>query len=175
MSSPAREEADEAAAPAAHDEIWDYVPLIHEAMDERDIKQRKLALKTGISKTRLALLLHHDRSKRARMSLVEFHIILRALDIDIHHAIICVDALRDRGLLREERYATLIAMLGELFKDLPRQLIIALEEIEGIDGSEVRREWAKPLQAAVIAKLVKEICAVLKRRALFGEDDPFAM
>lgn len=175
MSSLACKQAEEAAAPAACEEDWDYVPLILQAMADSDTGQRKLALKTGLSKTRLALLLHREPSKRSKMTLAEFHHILHALDIDIIEAIISVETFRDRQLLREERYSTLIAMLSEVFKDLPRQLIIALEELDGIDGSEVRREWAKPLQAAVIARLVKEITDVMRRRALFGDGEMLAI
>ncbi len=48
-------------------------------------------------------------------------------------------------------------------------LVAALEEIEGMDGSEVRREWAGPLQAAVVQRLVKEVSSVLVRRANLSE------
>jgi hypothetical protein len=139
--------------------------MILQAMAEKDTGQRKLALKTGISKTRLALILHHDPAKRAAMTLVEFQTVLHALDINIIQAIIRVEAFRDQELLHDARYATLIAMLSEMFRGLPSMLVAALEEIEGMDGSEVRREWAGPLQAAVVQRLVKEVSSVLVRRA----------
>jgi hypothetical protein len=44
-------------------------------------------------------------------------------------------------------------------------LVAALDEIEGMDGTEVRKEWAGPLRQAVIEKLVKEVGAVMARRA----------
>ena len=40
-----------------------------------------------------------------------------------------------------------------------------LDEIEGMDGTEIRTEWAGPLRQAVIEKLVKEVGAVMARRA----------
>ncbi len=76
---------------------------------------------------------------------------------------IIVDGPLRRGQL------TLIAMLSEVFRGLPSMLIAALEEIEGMDGSEVRREWAGPLQTAVVQRLVKEVSSVLARRASLSE------
>lgn len=169
MSSLARIDAAEPSAEAGNDEQRDYIPIILRAMAEQDLGQRKLALKTGVSKTRLALLLHSDPAKRIPMTLVEFQTILNALDINIIQAIIRVESFRDQKLVDEERYATLIAMLSEVFRGLPAMLVTALEEIEGIDGTEVRREWAGPLQAAVVARLVKEVSNVLTRRASFAE------
>ena len=169
MSSLARRGGTEATASAVDDEQRDYIPMILQAMAEKDTGQRKLALKTGISKTRLALILHHDPAKRAFMTLVEFQTVLHALDINIIQAIIRVETFRDQKLLRDQRYATLIAMLSEVFKGLPSMLIAALEEIEGMDGSEVRREWAGPLQTAVVQRLVKEVRSVLTRIAQLSE------
>ena len=169
MSSLARIDAAEPPGDGGNDEQRDYIPVILRAMAEQNISQRKLALKAGISKTRLALLLHSDPTKRVAMTLVEFQTILSALEINLLQAIIRVETLRDQKLADDERYATLIAMLGEVFKGLPSMLVTALEEIDGLDGTEVRREWAGPLQAAVVARLVKEVSNVMTRRASFAE------
>jgi len=173
MSSHAIVAAEEGAALEAIEEQRDYIPLILQAMADKDTAQRKLALKTGISKTRLALLLHSNPAKRIAMTLREFQTILRALDISIIQAIIQVEAFHGLELLQEERYATLIAMLCEVFRGLPMKLINALEELEGIDGSEVRKEWAYPLQKAVVKRLIDEVLAVMDRRARFAQSDDF--
>lgn len=134
-------------------------------MSGQNVGQRKLALKTGISKTRLGLLLHSDPGKRAAMYLYEFQQILDALDINIAQAIIAVETYQDPSVFRDVRFQTSLAMLAELFKGLPSMLVAALDEIEGMDGTEVRKEWAGPLRQAVIEKLVKEVSAVMARRA----------
>lgn len=164
MSSPARIEAPEGADSSVNDEQRDFIPLILAAMSERNIGQRKLALKAGISKSRLGLLLHGNPARRATMSLPEFQRILGALDINIVQAIITVETFRDQALFLDERFATSIAMLTDLFKGLPSMLVAALDEIEGMDGTEVRKEWAGPLRQAVVEKLVKEVSAVMARR-----------
>ncbi|WP_337847836.1 XRE family transcriptional regulator [Sphingomonas sp.] len=138
-------------------------------MAAKDTAQRKLALKTGIGKTRLALLLHSNPAKRIPMTLREFQTILSALDISIIQAIIQVETFHGMELLQEERYATLIAMLCEVFRGLPRKVIDALEELEGIDGSEVRKNWAEPLQKAVVKRLITEVLAIIDRRERFAQ------
>lgn len=165
MSSFAHIEASDEGCCSAGADQRDFIPLILEAMSEHGIGQRKLALKTGISKTRLGLLLHHDPAKRAAMYLFEFQQILDALDINIIQAIIAVETYRNPKLFLDERFQTSIAMLAELFEGLPSMLVAALDEIEGMDGSEVRKEWAGPLRQAVVEKLVKEVGAVMARRA----------
>src|SRR3546814_10828381 len=52
-------------------------------MDRKDIPQRKLAALTGISKTRLGLLLHSDPTKRSPMPVDVLQLILHALGPDI--------------------------------------------------------------------------------------------
>jgi hypothetical protein len=99
------------------------------------------------------------------MYLCEFQKILDALGINIVQAMIAVETYRDPKLFHDERFQTSIAMLTELFKGLPSMLVAALDEIEGMDGTEVRKEWAGPLRQAVIEKLVKEVSAVMARRA----------
>lgn len=169
MSSPARIEASEDVGNSVNGNQRDFIPLILEAMSEKNVGQRKLALKAGISKSRLGLLLHSDPGKRATMSLREFQQILDALDINIVQAIITVETYRDQRLFHDERFATSIAMLTELFQGLPSMLLSALDEIEGMDGTEVRKEWAGPLRKALVEKLVKEVSAVMARRDFLSE------
>jgi hypothetical protein len=147
----------------------DFIQLILERMVEQSIGQRTLALKSGISKTRLGLLLHSNPTKRVGMSLAEFQQILEALDLDIVQAAIAVEADCNQPLFHDQRFATSIAMLSELFKGLPAMLLAALDDIEGMDGTEVRKEWAGPLRQAVIEKMVKEVGAVMARRAHFAQ------
>ncbi|MCW2351795.1 XRE family transcriptional regulator [Sphingobium sp. B12D2B] len=156
---------DDAGCRAASLKRCDVIPLILEAMSEQGLGQRKLAVKTGISKTRIGLLLHSDPTKRAPIFFWEFLQILAALDINVAQAVIALETYRDPKLFHDERFQTSIAMLTELFKGLPAMLVDALDEIEGMDGTEIRKEWAGPLRQAVIEKLVKEVCAVMARRA----------
>lgn len=164
MSSLARIEPAEGNDDPKNGQKRDYIPLILDAMSDGNIGQRKLALMAGLSKSRLGLLLHSDPAKRARMTLCEFRQILNALNINIIQAVITVETYGDPELFHDERFATSIAMLTDLFKDLPAMLVAALDEIEGMDGTEVRKEWAGPLRQAVVEKLVKEVTAVMARR-----------
>jgi transcriptional regulator with XRE-family HTH domain len=156
---------DGAAAQRLANRKQDFIPLIRRAMDDRGIRLRELGLRTGMSKSRLGLLLHGNAAKRPVMDMREFQCILGALGIDLIQAIICVETLREDEFLHSARYATLIPMLCEMFRQLPADLISALEKIEGFDGTEIRREWADGLRRAVIKRIVLEASKVASRRS----------
>ncbi|WP_162928308.1 XRE family transcriptional regulator [Sphingopyxis terrae] len=153
----------------ATDQEWDLVPLIVNAMAEKNAGQRKLAVQSQISKSRLGLLLHSDPAKRATMSVPELRRILVALGIPLMQVAIAVDAPLVGPLFHDERFANSISMLIDAFKELPSMLVTALDEIEGLDGTEVRKEWAGPLRQAVVEKLIKEVTAVMARRDVLSQ------
>ncbi|WP_249341748.1 XRE family transcriptional regulator [Sphingomonas sp. 3P27F8] len=151
----------------------DYVPVILRAMAETDTAQRKLAGKTGISKSRLGVLLHRDPAKRAPMTVNEFETILHALGTNIVQAFVRLETFPQDEPISDERHATLIVMLCEFFVSLPKKLIEVLDALDGLDGSEVRKEWASPLQKAVIKRVADEVMAVTERRARLAQSDDF--
>lgn len=152
------------------DESRLYIGLIRRTVTERGLSLRDLALKAGLSKSRVGRILHSDPRERVPVTLNEFQALLRALEIDIIQAIIKVEAISDMQVLADERYVALIAMLAKLFKGLPSGLVEALAEIDGLDGSEVRKEWAPQLQMFVIKKMVHEVTNVMRRREQIFED-----
>ena len=163
------ERGDDPQAGGSWDDKQDYVPLMLQAMGDHAIGLRALALKTGIGKSRLGLLLHRNPAKRSAMTLVEFQRILDALDMDLIEAVVSIEILqaaRREGVARHRR---LVGMLCAMFRDLPANLIAELDEVDGIDGTEVRPEWAPVLQRAVIKRLVHEIAAVVSRRTTLSE------
>ena len=143
----------------------DYVPLIMQAMESQDLGIRQMALRVNIKKSRLGTILHRDPAKRSAMTLPEFQAILRALNIDVMHAIISVEMARDLELMGDERFVTLVSMLSTLFHGLPHRIIEALRDIEGMDGTEIHKEWGTYFQSAVIKKIVSEISMILQRRS----------
>jgi transcriptional regulator with XRE-family HTH domain len=155
-------------AQEAHGQL--YIDLMRQAMAAKDLGLRPLAQKTGISKSRLGRILHPKLAERSPITMGEFRVLLEALDIDLLQAIIKVESIRDRQVSADERYVALIAMLANLFKELPGSLIEALAEIDGLDGSEVRREWAPRLKTVVIKRMVQEVTDVMRRREQIFED-----
>lgn len=162
-------------SPQASRERGNYVSLILHIMARDGTGQRKLSLKTGISKSRLGVLLHRDPAKRASMTVEELETILEALDTSIIPAVILMETFAQEASRAEERYGTLIVMLCEFFLSLPRKLIDVLDALEGLDGSEVRREWASPLQKAVVKRVTEEVIAVTERRARLAQSDDFRL
>jgi hypothetical protein len=146
----------------------DYVPLILQTMAEKNTTHRRLALLTGISKSRLGVLLHKAREKRATMTLPEFERILHALGMNLVHAYICLNAFKDLDSDYKKYYSSAVLMLCDICLGSPRKMIGALEELGGIDGTEIRQHWSPALQKALIKRVSAEIEIVHKRR-----DHPF--
>ncbi len=153
----------------------DYVPLILEMMVAQGVSQRALAGKSGITKSRLGLLLHRDAAKRSVMTLPELEKILDALGTNLLQAYTCLETFSDLETLDPQRHSTIISMLCDMFAGLPRKTIDALDEINGLDGSEVRRDWGVPLQRAVIRRVSEEVVKIRERRARLADSDDFAL
>jgi len=147
--------------------VRDYIPYILQAMADQNVSIRKLALKTGIRRGRLSNLLRLDLDPSAResMTLVEFQTILHVLGIGFIQAVLGVETLRDLSLLHDGRFSTMMQMISEVFASLPITLVNALNEVEGMDGTEIRREWATPLRDGVVDRVVREVAAIIERAA----------
>ena len=139
----------------------------------KDVGQRRLAELTGIGKSRLGLLLHSDADKRSPLTVDELQIILHALGTDMIAAYMRTKAGEKIEQPLIERHDALISMLSDAFVDLPEMLIVLLEEFDGIDGSEVRRDWAPAIRRALARRLVEEVNAKLERRARLAQSDDF--
>src|SRR3546814_3582924 len=98
---------------------------------------------------------------------------LHALGTNILQAYICIETFKGLELPDRERYATVISVLCEMFAGLPRKIIEALDEINGIDGSEVKRDWGAPLQKAVVKRVAEEVVKIRERRARITDGDDF--
>ena len=147
----------------------DYIPFIRQAMTDRHLSIRKLARLTGIRRDRLSGLLKTEEDARgSRVSYAEFQIILATLGIDFLQAVRDANALRDLSRLHDERFSSAMQMLGEVTSTLPLHLANALNEIEGMDGTEVRREWAEPVRDGVVDLIVRNVVKTIERRISLG-------
>lgn len=153
----------------------DYVQLIVHAMETQDLGIRQLALRVNIKKSRLGVILHRDPAKRSAMTLPEFQAILRALNIDVMQAIISAELARDPELSGDARFTALVAMLSTLFQGLPNRIVEALRELEGMDGSEVHKEWGTYFQSAVTKRMVSEVSRIVQRRAMLERGNDFSL
>lgn len=152
-----------------------YVLLIQHELKVRHLGLRQLELRTRINRARLGRILHRDPAKRHAMTLAEFRALLDALELDPVEAIVAVELIHDPEFAHDERFAKVAVMLSALFKGLPQKLVEALHELDGMDGSEIRKEWGTYFQRAVVNRMVHEVGQVLERRARMASDsDPFS-
>ena len=148
-----------------------YIEVIHNLMADKDTAQRSLAKKAGISKTRLALLLHKNPEKRSRLTVEELDRILHALGTNIVDALMRADALQGLDPSDRERYQSVVDFVCEFVVGLGKKIIEALDGIDGVDGSEVRKEWAIVLQKGIVEDISKAVAKMMERRALIAERD----
>lgn len=172
MTSVARSMVDsdpaDAGKPVSNDNILlgDYCAFLADAVAAHSLSLRKLALITGIDRRRLADILRPKISENIRtgMTLSEFHVILRALGIRVIDAVMAVEVLTGRGILEDRRFSTMLQMVSEMMTGLPCLLAEALNEIDDLDGSEIRKDWAGPIRRGIVEKVVKEVTAKIQRR-----------
>lgn len=142
-------------------------------MAAHDAGQRQLARMTGISKSRLGALLHRNPTKRAVMAVPELEKILHALGMTLLQALACLETYAHFDPRTRERYGVLVIMLCNMFAGLPARVIMTLEEINGIDGSEVNLGWSSPLQKGVVTRIATEAVQTQMRRARMAQGDVF--
>lgn len=107
------------------------------------------------------------------MTVGELETILHALGTNMVQAFMRLETFPHAEPAEDARHGPLITMLCDTFISLPRNLIEVLDTFDGLDGSEVRQEWASPLQKAVIKRIAQEVLAVTERRARFAQNDDF--
>ena len=152
-----------------------YVLLILQEMEARQIGLRRMELKTRINRARLGRILHRDPGKRSAMTILEFRTMLRALEIDPIEAIVATELLRDVEPTQDGRFDKVGVMLATLVRGLPQRLAEALHDVDGMDGSEIREEWGTYFQKALVNRMVHEVGQILERRAkLSSSADPFS-
>lgn len=153
----------------------DYVLLILQEMEARQLGLRRMELKAQINRARLGRILHRDAAKRSAMTLLEFRAILKALEIDPIEAIVAMELVRELEPTQDARFAKLATMLATLVRGLPQRLVEALHDLDGMDGTEIREEWGTYFQKAVVNRMVHEVVQILERRAkLSSIADPFS-
>ncbi len=141
-----------------------FLAVILEDMAHKRLSVRDLADATGIGKSRLGAVLHRNVAKRPPITVPELAMLLEALDIHILQAWLKGEALIHIGLYGDSRLKRLLPLLAEFYLDLPRKLLDAMTQIEGADGTELRRGWSEPFSNAVAKRMAHEINRVVERR-----------
>lgn len=141
-----------------------FLAVILEDMANKRLSVRDLAGATGIGKSRLGAVLHRNVAKRPAITVPELQRLLDALDIHILQAWLKGEALIQIGLYGDSRLNRLLPLLAEFYLDLPRKLLEAMTQIEGADGTELRRGWSEPFSNAVAKRMAHEITRVVERR-----------
>ena len=149
----------------------DYIHYILKLMEDQGLSVRRLAMRTGIPRQRLTNILRRDTEHRSGqcMTVPELQTILCAFDLGLTEAILGVEVLRRPADAHDPRYTTLMQMISELVARLPIRLITELSGVDGMDGTEIRREWAAPLCNGLVDRVVHEVSMIIKRRGALDQ------
>jgi hypothetical protein len=153
--------------------VGDYVPLILQTMAEKNATHRRLAELTGISKSRMGVLLHVNPKRRKTMTLPEFERILHALGMNLVHAYVCLKTFKDLEPYYRQCYSGAVFMLCDICVGTPLKMIPVLEALGGVDGTEIRQTWSPAFQNSFIKKVAEEVEAIHERRERLSKTDDF--
>lgn len=126
---------------------------------------RKLALVCGLNKTRLGYILHPDPCKRRVAQNAEILLILKAMGLNPIQASVMMEASH----YSDETFTSLFDLLARLYVALPLLVMNAIKDIQGMDGSLIRPEWAEALAVANAKKLKEVVMQCQLRRDLLTE------
>ena len=126
---------------------------------------RKLALVCGLNKTRLGYILHPDPCKRRVAQNAEILLILKAMGLNPIQASVMMEASH----YSDETFTSLFDLLARLYVALPLLVMNAIKDIQGMDGSLIRPEWAEALAIGIAKKLKEVVMQCQLRRDLLTE------
>lgn len=150
-------------------ELEDYILA---RMKIAGVSVRNLAIMTGLTKTRLHEGLHGEAAKRVPFRVPEMTSILDALNINPLEGFYAKEVLRSITDVTFDEVISVTAMLCELNRGLPQEVITAIRAIDGLELNDVRREHGTAARALLVRLLGDRYAAVvrLRRKADCFED-----
>ncbi|TVV76944.1 hypothetical protein [Sphingomonas solaris] len=140
------------------------VDFILARMSVRNLSRRQVASITGIGRTRLQTILHAEVDKRTPMRMDEFHMILEKLGIGQLEVAIAADVIDNQPDVTVETVSSVVSMLAELMRGLPRELIGMVYHIDGLEHSDVRPEHGGRMRELVVRSLASHYRNLADRR-----------
>ncbi|MET0376067.1 MAG: hypothetical protein ABW128_17645 [Rhizorhabdus sp.] len=140
------------------------VNFILARMSVRNLSRRQVAVITGIGRTRLQTILHAEVDKRSPMRMDEFHVILEKLGIGQLEAALAADVIDNQPDVTVEAVSSVVLMLAELMRGLPKELIGMVYHIDGLEHSDVRPEHGGHMRELVVRSLASHYRDIVNRR-----------
>lgn len=126
---------------------------------------RKLAIACGLNKTRLGYILHPELDKRRVAQSPEIMVVLRAMGLNPIQASVVMEASH----YSDGTFSSLFDLLARLYVELPLLVMNAIKDIQGLDGSHIKPEWAEALAIGIAKKLKEVLIQCQLRRDLLTE------
>ena len=140
------------------------VDFILARIEANGTSKRRVALQTGISRSRLGKVLHNSAEKRCPIKLDEIAQLLRALGISHMEAKLAAEQFEKSSQCKAEAVTNVASMLTAVFEGLPEQLADIIAHIDGLEFDDIRREHGKRVRALVVKVLTDEYTDMAQRR-----------
>ena len=126
--------------------------------------KRRVALQTGISRSRLGKVLHNSAEKRCPIKLDEIALLLAALGVSQIEAMLAAELLETSGRSQVEKVSNVASMLTEVFVGLPEEMAEIIEHIDGLEFNDIRREHGRRVRALIVKTITEQYTEMAQRR-----------
>jgi hypothetical protein len=138
------------------------------------LSTRRLAMLTGLGRSRCHYTLHAQHEKRRPLRLDEVDLIIDAVGIDMIEAALANDVmLRDDGEdggTADHANDRILGLLSEMLRGLPGRISEIVQHIDGLDAEDIRREHGRKLQAVLIRHVERLYSEYASRKDIRLED-----
>jgi hypothetical protein len=118
------------------------------------LSTRRLAMLTGLGRSRCHYTLHAQHDKRRPLRLDEVDLIIDAVGIDRLEAALANDVVIQRGDQEggegNQSNERIFGLLSEMLHGLPEKISEIVQHIDGLDAEDIRREHGRRLQVVLI-------------------------
>ena len=142
------------------------VEFILARIEAGESSKRQVAVKAGISRSRMGEILHTCPEKRSPMRLDEIAAILDAIGTSQLEATIAAELMEKATNTNTnvQAVSAIASMLSELLQGLPEQLADIIEHIDGLEFDDVRKEHGRRVRALVVRVFTDEYTGMAQRR-----------
>ena len=142
------------------------VDFILARLEADGTSKRQVAVKAGISRSRMGEILHRCAEKRSPMTLDEIAAVLDAIGASQLEATIAGELMGSatHTNINVQAVSAIASLLSELLQGLPEQLADIIEHIDGLEYDDVRREHGRRVRALVVRVFTDEYTGMAQRR-----------
>lgn len=139
--------------------------------DAQRISIRKLAEMAGINHSRCGRILHKDPERRHAIKIYEVTQILAVLNVEFLEAALADETWRQDPVIPHASVERAAVLTLEFIRGLPAKIIDIVDEIQGLDCLDIRKEQGVRLRSLIIQVIHQQYSELARRRDIRIELD----